>query len=178
MNLNQLKQKWLKLVMAAPLIIFGGVIAFIGNTGENPFVIVIGMASVAIGVMAAWNWWQQGIIKVEKEAMALERTANSLIISEDYVKFAHEEKPLGYQSRCRNDGKPYYVMLDLGGEKIPFVLPDEEMLDDPREFANPVTMPCNKKYFAWFKPQWQKVSTIVLTVIIIFELIAMIALGG
>jgi len=178
MDLKKLKRKWLKLAVAVPLIVFGGIITFFGNMATNPFIIVIGMGSVAIGVMSAWNWWQQGTIRVEKEAQALERTANSLVISKDYIKFAHNEKPLGYQSKCRNDNKLYYVMLDLDGELIPFTLPDEEAADNPKEFANPVTMPCNKKYFQWFKPEFQKISTIVLGVTCIFELIALIALGG
>jgi len=178
MDFNRMRQRWFKLIMAVPLIVFGGIIAFFGNMATNPFIIVIGMGSVAAGVMAAWSWFQGSTIKVEKEAQALERIANSLIISKDYIKFAHEDKPLGYQSKCRNDGKSYYVMLDFAEEKIPFTLPDEEMVDDPREFANPVTMPCNKKYFSWFKPEFQKVSTIILGVTIIFEIIGLIALGG
>jgi len=178
MDFNRMKQRWLKLIIAVPLIVFGGIIAFFGNMATNPFIIVVGMGSAAAGVMVVWNWWQGSTVKVEKDAQALERTANCLVISKDYIKFTHNEKPLGYQSKCRNDGKPYYVMLDLAGELMPFTLPDEEMVDDPREFANPVTMPCNKKYFSWFKPEFQKVSTIILGVTIIFEIIGLIALGG
>jgi len=178
MDLKQMKQKWLKLVLAVPLTLMGGLIALLGNMAANPFVIVLGFAMLAIGVMIAWNWWQQGTIRVEKDAQALERTANSLIISKDYIKFAHEDKPLGYQSKCRNDNKLYFVMIEKEEAREPFTLPDEEMSDDPKEFANPVTMPCNKKYFSWFKPEFQKVSTIVLGVTVIFELITLIALGG
>ena len=178
MDLKELRRKWLKLAMAVPLVILGGVISFFGNMATNPFIIVLGFAMLTIGVMIAWNWWQQGTIRVEKDAQALERTANSIVISKDYIKFAHEDKPLGYQSKCRNDNNLYYVMIDLVGELMPFTLPDEETADDPKEFANPVTMPCNKKYFQWFKPEFQKISTIVLGVTCIFELITLIALGG
>lgn len=178
MDLKEMKRKWLKLAIAIPLVALGAVIAFFGNTTTNPFIIVLGFAMLSIGVMTGWNWWQQGTIRVEKDAQALERTANSLVISKDYIKFTHNEKPLGYQSKCRNDNKLYYVMIDLVGELIPFTLPDEETTDDPKEFANPVTMPCNKKYYQWFKPEFQKISTIVLGVTCIFELIALIALGG
>ena len=178
MDFKQMKQRWLKLAMAVPLIVLGGLTAFLGNMGTNPFIIVMGMAMLTIGVMIAWNWWQQGTILVEKDAQDLERTANSLVISKDYIKFTHEDKPLGYQAKCRNDNKLYYVMIDKGGKPEPFTLPDEETADDPKEFANPVTMPCNKKYFQWFKPEFQKISTIVLGATCIFELITLIALGG
>ena len=88
MDLKELERKWLKLAMAVPLVILGGVISFFGNMATNPFIIVLGFALLTIGVMIAWNWWQQGTIRVEKDAQALERTANSIVISKDYIKFA------------------------------------------------------------------------------------------
>ena len=178
MDFKQMKQKWLKLVVAIPLALVGGLLAFLGNLATNPFIIVLGFAMLSIGVMIAWNWWQQGTVLVEKDAQALERTGNCLVISKDYIKFTHEDKPLGYQAKCRNDNKLYYVMIERDEKKEPFTLPDEEATDDPKEFANPVTMPCNKKYFAWSKPEFQKISTIILGVTVIFELITLIALGG
>jgi len=179
-DIEKTERNWTKLMLAAPLIIMGGVLGFFGQSIANPFVIVIGFAMLAVGVIVAIKWWQTGTIRVDKEARKLEATANSLNIYPDHVEFAYTEKPLGWPMKCLNDNKYYHVHVegkDKGGMK-PFSLPDDEAVDDPQEFANPVTMPCNKKYFSWFKPGFQKVSMIIIGVVILFELITLIALGG
>lgn len=180
-DIEKAKRSYLKLMMAIPLVVLGGVIAFAGQSIVNPVVIVLGFAMTALGVMVGINWWQQtGSIRVSKKARELERTANCLNIHPDHIEFAHTEKLLGFEIKCRNDGKFYHVHIEdqKSGELRALSLPDEETVDDPQEFANPVTMPCNKKYFSWYKPEFQKVSMIIIGVVILFELIALIALGG
>lgn len=179
-EIKKTKRSYLKLMMAVPLFVLGGLISFAGQSIVNPFVIVIGFALMAIGVMVGINWWQASTVRVDSKAKELERTANCLNIYPDHVEFAYMEEPLGFESMCRNDGKYYYVHSEdkASGELRALSLPDEEAVDDPQEFANPVTMPCNKKYFSWYKPEFQKVSMIIVGVVILFELIALIALGG
>ncbi len=90
--------------------------------------------------------------------------------------------------KCYNDGNFYYVQqitdavseyLKIKAEAITeFVLPDGDTDDryyDPGEFANVVTMPCNKKYYTWSATKIQKIYAGVMALIIMGLIIGLIA---
>ena len=61
------------------------------------------------------------------------------------------------------------------------MLPDDdenERYYDPIEFANPVTMVSNLKYFTWSASTMQKISIGVMALVIVGEIIGIIVLGG
>lgn len=177
---DKIKRGWKQLIMAVPLVLVGGLIGFMAQAAANPFLIVIGFAMMAAGALLFKNWWQLSEVVLDKKTGKEESAPNSFNIYRDRVEFSYIEKPLGWPHKFHNDSKYYYQHIEDGGqEKLKaHALPDVENVDDPKEFANPVRMPCNEKYFTWYKPGLQKLSTITLGVVIGLEVIGLIALGG
>jgi len=104
--------------------------------------------------------------------------ANALNIYTDRVDFEYDDNPIGMQQKCYNDNRFYFVHKIDGKNKQEFTLPDDNDSDryfDPGEFANVVTMPCNKKYYTWASTLMQKIYTGVMTAIIIGLIIGLIA---
>jgi hypothetical protein len=175
---DKIKRNWSKLTLAVPLVVFGLVLAFFGNEITNPLVIILGFGSMGAGTLIIKNWWQAGEVRITRPSREMELKANQMIIYDDLIEFTYEEKPEGWQQKCLNDGKYYYVKVCKDGELEQFKLPTRQAQDDPREFANPVKMDCNKKYLEFAKFEFQKVPAIIIGLVIGCELIALIAIGG
>jgi len=106
---------------------------------------------------------------------------NSLNVYYDRIDFEYVENPIGMQQRCFNDNKMYFVHKVIDGKHEEFALPDDdkkELYYDPSEFSNVVTMPSNFKYFTWAASTWEKVSGVVLAVIIVALIIGNVAMSG
>lgn len=177
--------KTLRLLAAAGLFICGGFIAYLGNEQGNPLVIFVGFCGLAGGFILVVKWRQQGnprLIGPDGKGRRNGQKANSLNIYCDHIEFAYVEKPVGQPQRGLNDGKYYNIHKTIiEGESEEFKLPDDddkERYYDPSEFANPVTMPSNKKYFTWSASLMQKISIGLMAAVIGGELIGLVAMGG
>jgi len=168
----------------------GGTIAFIGNSSQNPFLIALGFCGLLGGVLLFVAWRRAGdeVIMGTSEVkdgrgQIVNYAPNSLNIFPDKIEFAYVEEPKGLSQKCLNDGKPYFVNIGNAenDELRTFSLPDDDEKEryyDPGEFANPVTMPSNKKYFTWSASTMQKISVGIMAVVIAAEIFGLIALGG
>lgn len=192
-NLKGKGKKWLRgmhLLGILVLFVIGGAVAYLGNNTVNPLLIIFGFAGMAGGVMLFQQWRHMGEARIlgEKGEKGEEGEVegmppNSLIISPNRIAFAYVCNPPGQSQKCYNDNKFYHILRDGKGEKQyqEFTLPDDddkERYYDPGEFANPVTMPSNKKYFTWSASLMQQVSVGLMAVIIAGLIVGLIALGG
>lgn len=210
------QMRFLYLLVAVISFGVGGVIAVIGNNADNPFLIVVGFAGLASGVLLLKKWRDM------KESRVLGKVVgkpNCLTISKSHIDFAHleEDKLLGLSQKCYNDGKYYHIHRveekpnpsqeelleqlegiaqepELVGERLRdivgkndgegmshFELPDDdenERFYDPAEMANVVTMPSNKKYFAWSASLMQTIKIGLMALVIAGEVIGLVAMGG
>jgi len=152
--------------------------------------IALGFAGLAGGFMLFLSWRRSGDVRhIVRDKDGKEKEAaippNSLNIYPNRVEFAFVENPLGQSQKCLNDGKYYHIHTVTeegeGGVLSEFQLPDDddsERYYDPTEFANPVTMPSNKKYFTWSASTMQKISIGLMALLIFGLVIGMIAAGG
>lgn len=180
------KHNWGKRIPALALVVAGALIGYMGNEWSNPIVIVIGCAMLAVGIMMVWSKWDFGGGRIyskpgEGESPGPQLPPNCFLIQLKGVGFAHiEAPPEGQPSKCRNDNKWYYRVLQKNGEdsRELLELPDADNIYDPREFANPVTMPNNRKYFSWAPDNIKKVAVGIMGLVAGGEIIGLIALGG
>lgn len=181
-------KKWLRgmhLLGILALGIIGGAVAFLGNNADNPLLIIFGFAGMAGSVMLFQQWRHMSAarILVEKEEGGEALPQDCLVIYPDRIAFPCSFiNPPGQPQKCYNDGKFYPVLCpNEVGELVEFKLPDDDEKEryyDPREFANPVTMPSNKKYFTWSATLMQQVSVGLMAIIIGGLIMGLIALGG
>lgn len=187
-DLKSKGKKWLRgMHLLGILMLFGiGVaVAFLGNSTENPLLIIFGFAGMAGSVMLflQWRHMSEARILVEKEEGGESIPQDCLVIYPDRIVFPCSFiNPPGQPQKCYNDGKFYPVLRpNEAGELAEFTLPDDDEKEryyDPGEFANPVTMPSNKKYFTWSASLMQQVSVGLMAVIIAGLIVGLIALGG
>lgn len=161
----------------------GGAIAYLGNNTENPFLIVLGFAGLGGSFILFLQWRNMGDVRILGGSGEEAMPPNSLILSPEEVAFAYIYNPPGQSQKCYNDGKFYHVLSFGKGDKLfqEFALPDDDEQEryyDPQEFANPVTMPSNKKYFTWSATWMQTISLGIMAIVIAGEIIGLIALGG
>lgn len=164
--------------------LIGGYIALMGNNSRNLLLIILGFGGMAGSYMLFRQWMSYGNVRYSKAKQAEKdkplMPPNSLIIHKSRIDFAYVENPLGMEQKCWNDGQYYYVMKEVGGNLEEFTLPDDDdkkRYYDPAEFANPVTMPSNKKYFTWSASTLQKVSIGLLAIIVLGLVVGLIATG-
>jgi hypothetical protein len=182
----------------AALIVIGlaGFIYYLGNPGIGT---VPGMASIAAiigggfllyygikkeagGYIVKQAESRSGVVgqPVNKAGKEIANPPNSLVIYRDRVIFEYLEHPLGMRWKCHNDNK-YYFVQTKDKEAKEFRLPDNDdnqRYYDPREFANVISMPLNKKYFSWTTNLVQKIALGIMAGVILAELVGMIAIGG
>jgi len=178
--------KHLYLSGSIALFALGGFIAYMGNATGNPLVILLGFAGMAVGFLLFRAWRNRSEVRHIGKDKGGEsgdgEIPNSLNLYPDKVEFAYVENPLGQSQKCLNDGKYYHVhKANILGELEEFKLPDDddkERYYDPTEFANPVTMPSNKKYFVWSFSTMQKISVGVMALVIVGLIIGLVAMGG
>lgn len=146
--------------------------------------VAIGSVSVLLLMGGAFGVWQglkkkdEGIVLVG--AVRTEK-ANSLNIYADRVAFEDESNPVGMPWTNFHDNALYYVHFKDGDKLEPFKLPDDdenERYYDPKEYANVITMPLNKKYFSWAPDLFKKIAIGAMLIIIIVEVIGLVALAG
>jgi len=178
--------KRLRLIGAIMVFVVGASIAYLGNEAANPLMIVPGFLIMAGGFMLFLSWRRSGDIrhivkKEDGEEVVITAPPNSLNIYLNKVEFAFVENPLGQSQKCLNDGKYYHIHKVTEGQDgevlSEFVLPDDDETEryyDPTEFANPVTMPSNKKYFTWAASTMQKISLGIMALIIFGLVIGMV----
>jgi len=192
-------EKSIRLVAAVVSFGIGGFIAVLGNSAGNPLVILLGFAGLAGGFMLFLSWRRQGDIrlidKAKREKGKDYKPPNSLNIFSDHIDFAFVEEPIGQSQKSLNDGKYYHIHKADLPTKVEFLglsvetesgleefkLPDDdedERYYDPTEFANPVTMVSNKKYFTWSASTMQKISIGIMAIVIAGEVVGLIAIGG
>lgn len=168
------------------LVLFGigGAMAYLGNDTGNPLLILLGFAGLAGGVMLFLQWRHMGEARIlaEQGEEGKGKPQDCLLIDAERITFCSFLNPPGQAQKCYNDGKFYHVLRpnDIG-ELVEFTLPDDdegERYYDPTEFANPVTMPSNKKYFTWSASLMQQISVGVMGLVIAGLIIGLIALGG
>jgi len=175
--------KSLYLIGAISSFVVGGFVAFMGNSLSNPLLIVFGFFGLAGGFMLFWAWRRIGDVRLIKrdEGGKPLLPPNSLNVYEKMIEFAHVDKPKGQSVKCLNDGKFYHVHIDGDSKEglKELQLPDDDEKEryyDPAEFANPVTMPSNKKYFTWSASTMQKISVGIMALVIAGEIIGLIAI--
>jgi len=185
-NVTPVKHNWSKIIPAAVLILAGALIGYMGNSWSNPIIIVIGCAMLVSGIMMLKSKWDFGGGRIYRKQEGNDSDdpqmpPNCLLVKPDRVNFVYiKTPPDGQPAKCRNDNKWYFLIAQENGEdsrKI-LTLPDTDNIYDPREFANPVTMPNNKKYFSWAPDNIKKVAVGVMGLIAGGEIIGLIALGG
>jgi len=148
--------------------------------------ILLGFAGLAGGFLLFLSWRKLGDIRLIGKRQGKEgesyKAPNSLNIYPNKIVFEFEENPIGQEQKDYNDGKYYFVHKKFEGDGVEeFTLPDDddkERYYDPGEFANPITMPSNKKYFTWSASTMQKISVGVMAIVIAGEIIGLIAIGG
>ena len=175
--------KDLYLVGSISSAVVGGVVAFIGNSLGNPVLIVFGFCGLAGGFMLFRAGRHIGDVRLIKNGEGDKPLLppNSLNVYEKKIEFAHIEKPKGQSVKCLNDSKFYHVHIDGDSKEglKELQLPDDDEKEryyDPAEFANPVTMPSNKKYFTWSASTMQKISVGIMALVIAGEIIGLIAI--
>ena len=143
----------LTLTLAILMVVAGGGIAVLGNLQKNPIIIGTGFFIALGGILLFLRYRETADTRILPGGKKLARPANALLIYEGEVEFDYIKKPAGHQQRCLNDGKWYHTLTGKQGDKrtlTEFTLPDDRTDGrhyDPREFANPVTMPANAKLF-------------------------------
>ena len=179
-----------KLYLIASIILFsvGIMIAYMGNKSANPALILLGFGGMAYGFMLFLSWRRQGDVRLLKKENNEEgipyKPPNSLNIYPDHIdfEFVEVEKAIGLSQKGLNDHKYYYIHQEqIKGEREEFKLPDDDenqRFYDPAEFANPITMVSNKKYFTWSASTMQKVSLGIMALIIAGEIIGLITIEG
>lgn len=181
-------KKWLRgmhLLGILALCVMGGAVAFLGNSTANPLLIIFGFAGMAGSVLLFQQWRHMGETRILREQGEDGEAVpqDCLVIYQDRIAFPCSFiNPPGQPQKCYNDGKFYPVLCpNEVGELVEFTLPDDDEKEryyDPGEFANPVTMPSNKKYFTWSASLMQQVSVGLMAVIIAGLVVGLIALGG
>lgn len=181
---DRLRKKIKLLYVLAAIMSFGigGAVAFLGDKADNPIFIVLGFAGLAGGVLLLKKWRE---VKESRVLGAVVADANCLTISESHIEFiyvAKEEELQGLSQKCLNDGKFYHIHKVNNGEGPEhFELPDDdenERFYDPTEMANVVTMPSNKKYFAWSATLMQTIKIGLMGLVVAGEIIGLVAMGG
>lgn len=142
----------LTLALSILLVVAGCGAAYLGNLEGNPIIIGAGFFSALGGIILFLKTRESMDTRILPGGKRLEQPANALLIYKHDVEFDHIKKPPGHQQRCINDGKWYHVLTRSPEVKAltEFLLPDDRTDGrhyDPREFANPVTMPANQKLF-------------------------------
>ena len=173
------------LVGAIALFGVGGTVAYIGNLEGNPLLIALGFGGLVGGFLLFLAWLRRSDIRHirggKEERGKDYKPPNSLNLYPDRIEFIYEEAPKGQSQKYLNDGK-YYHVHEVPEEEIKeFRLPDDDEKEryyDPGEFANPVTMPSNKRYFTWSASTMQKISVGIMGIIIAAEIIGLVAMGG
>ena len=96
-------------------------------------------------------------------------------ICADKVAFDMVYEPQGQPQQCTNNGKWYYVHIwDIAKQELlPFILPDSQYFD-PREFANVIKMPADKKLFERQASMLQKVAPWVMVVAFLISILGMV----
>lgn len=171
--------RWLYLLVSVVSFGLGGAVAVIGNNTDNPLLIVFGFAGLVGGVVFFNKWRGQKEVRIIGKVFI--KPANCLIILKDRLMFAHlkKEKLLGLSQKCYNDGKYYHVHKIDKGVMAHFDLPDDDEKEryyDPMEMANVVSMPSNKKYFAWSATLMQTIKIGLMALVVAGELIGIIAM--
>ncbi len=174
---------WLRILAAIALIVSGGAIAVIGNYAQNLIMILPGIGMAAAGVLLflkSWNVTSSRIIT--KDGVTPAGPINALVLSPDYIEFKHVPTPLGHEQRCINNGKWYSVMAsDAAGTLSEYKLPDDNVNQrhyDPKEFANPVSMPANQKLFEPLPSMIKTVAIGIMGIVTIVLAIVIMAMGG
>lgn len=171
--------RWLYLLASVLSFGIGGAVAVIGNSADNPLLIVLGFAGLVAGVVFFNKWRGQKEVRVIGKVLT--KSANCLLVLKDRLMFAHlkKEKLLGLSQKCYNDGQYYHVHKIDKGVMTHFELPDDDESEryyDPMEMANVVSMPSNKKYFAWSATLMQTIKIGLMALVVAGELIGIIAM--
>lgn len=148
---KEMPKGWWKLALAIVMAGVGIAVCLMGNQGGDPIIISIGFFLLLGGVLLFISRRDEVGARILPSKKKLKVPANVLAIYPGEIEFDYLKNPPGHQLRCINDGKWYSVLIGNPGEKLQeFLLPDdtgEARHYDPREFANPVTMPANQKLF-------------------------------
>ena len=181
-----MNNRWVRICLSIPLFAAGVLIGFVGYKLKDPFVIAGGFMLMSGGVLVMMGGMRLAEARhIGDNPAKGEPQRNTLEICSGadglpgVVKFTYVDHPLGQNFKCLNDNLYYFLHLVRGDNVQLLTLPDEDDRQrgyDPAEFANPISMPCSKKYLNWSATLWQTVSVVVLVIVIIGELIALIAI--
>lgn len=189
-------RSYTKIAFAVILAVIGGGIMWAGR--QNPIVILFGASFLAGAFFLGCSGWNQGEVRVIRRIDAKtgkqikpENPPNTLVIrckrnDGELNQFAYEyvENPPGQRVKRRNDNTWWYVMREKSKDDrtlIEHILPDNSeshIFTDPEVTANALSLPATKRLFDYNPDTFQKVSLVVMGVIVAGELIALIALNG
>ena len=177
-----IKRGSLNLALAVALILAGLGIAYLGNTQKNALIIGLGFFMALGGFLLLLHMRETVTARILPGRKKLPKPANAFVIYPDEVEFDYIPKPSGHQLRCITDGKWYNVLIGRKRKDLKeFRLPDDEedaRHYDPREFANPVTMPANKRLFEPMPSIIKTIAVGIMGVAVCILAIVIIAMSG
>ncbi|MFA5389532.1 MAG: hypothetical protein WC312_07295 [Candidatus Omnitrophota bacterium] len=194
------KRSYKKIVPAVFIMIAGAAILILGRA--NPFAIIFGAGIIAGGIFLFKSGWNEGSVRIISSKGGKQvgglivgpsgEPPNTLVLhagcpadgEPNWFAYQYVEKPLGQRVKRRNDGTWWYVMREKStADKtlIAHSLPDNsdaEIYCDPEVMGNALSLPATKRLFSFNNDSLQKVSLIVMGVIVAGEIIGLIALTG
>ncbi len=178
-KLKQVDWRWWKIAGGAGLLALGIFLAVFGNYGRQILIIMPGIFLTIAGGFLLYSGWREGSLRILKKG---EPDANSLVIRANSVGFEHIADAEGMQRRCANDGGWYHLLVeDKNKGLVEYELPDatgERLYYDPRELANVITMPANKKLFEPLPSLFQKVAVGIMGLVVVALGIVIVAMSG
>ena len=179
---------WLKLVVSSCLCLIGLCVGWAWLNTGNMALGVATLACLGSGVYGIKRYWSAAtdsgaIIDVKKPITR--KQVNSLNIYPDKVVFEdlsreEIEKNGGQPYQCLNDNKYYYVNIfnKETNALTPFLLPDQQYYD-PGVFAQRVLeLPAHRKIFQRRQNTFQKLSPVILLLVIIILWILFLTTTG
>jgi hypothetical protein len=176
-------RRWSLIIAAVPL----GIVGLIGfwqfSQNMNMFLGVLGIMAMLGGGTCLWFGLQknEGYIVKKNSPGSPGVQANTIIIRPNIVEFDYIEGLEGMEHPCDNNGKLYHMLIGTDGQLTDFTLPDQDQdqqFYDPQEFANPISMPANKRLFEFSPSKIKAISLVILAVIVAILGVVLIAMAG
>jgi len=142
----------------------GGVVFYIFNM--NMIIGALGLILVFAGGLGFYYYWGQSKdLQIQYVGDVPKEQVNSLTLYPDIVKFEDIYNPGGFIWHCINDGKPYFVNIEVDKKIIPYILPDQQYYD-PNVFAQRVLdLPAHRALFTRRQELFQKLKPLIAAVV-------------
>lgn len=143
-------RRWWMVGVGVALIVLALFLATMwGQNRDNMLLALLTIMMLPGGALLAYRGFKKtdsGIIISPGSGEKITGPVNSLNIYPDRIAFTWLETPQGQPQQCLNDHQYYYVHIfdESSGNLKPFTLPDTRYRD-PREFANVINLPANRR---------------------------------